>query len=136
MQRKFKFLLLFVSAIILACNSFHSASTEDTEVLSQDQMIQVLTDIHIAEAKVTDLAMSGDTVAITEAKYYQVVFDKNKTNAKQFEKSYKYYTTKPVQLDSIYQQVITNLAVLENTHKNDFMHPQAVPERLIENLVK
>ncbi len=136
MQRKFKFLLLFLSASILACNSFDSLSGADAQVLSKEQMIQVLTDIHIAEAKVSDLAMSGDTVTITQAKYYQVVYDKNNTNAKQFENSYKYYTTQPVMLDSIYQQVITNLAVLENTHKNDFMHSQEKSVRMIEDILK
>lgn len=137
MQRKIKFLFLLSLSFILACNSIDSLSETDVQVLSKDQMIQVLTDIHIAEAKVNDLALSGDTVAVTQAKYFQFVCDKHQITPKQLEKSYQHYTKKPVLLDSIYQQVIVNLSELESAHKNDFMHSQTEqPDRLIENIVK
>jgi hypothetical protein len=81
--------------------------------------------------------MSGDTVQITQSKYLQFVCDKNKTSIKAFDDSYQFYTTQPVLLDSIYQQVIANLSLLESEHKNDFMKSQeSTPERMIETIIK
>jgi hypothetical protein len=137
MQRKIKFLLIVTGVLILSCNSFDSITGVQSEVLSKEQMVQILTDVHIAEAKVSELGMSGDTVQVTQSKYLQFVCDKNKTSIKVFDDSYQYYTTQPVILDSIYQQVIANLSLLESQHKNDFMKNQeSKPERLIETIIK
>jgi hypothetical protein len=137
MQRKFKFLLIVATGLILSCNSFDKLTGQQSAILSKEQMVQLLTDIHIAEAKVSELGMSGDTVQVTQSKYLQFVCDKNKTSIKAFDDSYQYYTTQPVLLDSIYQQVIANLSLLESEHKNDFkISQESKPERLIETIIK
>jgi hypothetical protein len=137
MQRKFKFLLIVATGLILSCNSFDKLKGQESAILSKEQMVQLLTDIHIAEAKVSELGMSGDTVQVTQSKYLQFVCDKNKTSIKAFDDSYHFYTTQPVLLDSIYQQVIANLSLLESEHKNDFMKSQeSTPEQMIETIIK
>ena len=53
-------------------------------VLSQDEMVAVLLDVHIAEAamKVVD----GSAKRVEKQEYYNVVFEKHHTTKEQFEK--------------------------------------------------
>lgn len=72
-------------------------------VLSHDEMVAVLLDVHVAEAamKVVD----GSAKRIEKQEYYNVVFEKHHTTKEQFEKSLDWYAHHPKVLVEIYDDV-------------------------------
>lgn len=72
-------------------------------VLSQDEMVAVLLDVHIAEAamKVVD----GSAKRVEKQEYYNVVFEKHHTTKEQFEKSLDWYAHHPKLLVVVYDEV-------------------------------
>ena len=72
-------------------------------VLSQDEMVAVLLDVHVAEAamKVVD----GSAKRIEKQEYYNAVFVKHNTTKEQFEKSLDWYAHHPKVLVEIYDDV-------------------------------
>lgn len=74
-------------------------------VLNQDEMKAVLKDMSLTDAYLTTISDSDSVKKVAPA-YYQLVFKQHKTNLKQFEKSLNYYSTQPVLLDTMYNQII------------------------------
>ena len=72
-------------------------------VLSQDDMVAVLLDVHIAEAamKVVDTSAKR----IEKQEYYNTVFEKHRTTKEQFDKSLDWYARHPKLLAKIYDEV-------------------------------
>lgn len=102
-------LLLLMSITIFSC----SKKTEKipADVLSQKKMIEVLTDIQIAEAGIqlrnSTPSDSVSSLAISEYKY---VFEKNHITDSIFKKSFSYYTLHPDIMSDMYKEVITTLS--------------------------
>ena len=76
-------------------------------------MVDVLVDVHIADAIITisNLKTMADTNAIQL--YYADVLKKHQITQNQFEKSLKFYTSKPKEFEIIYEKVSEKLAKME-----------------------
>jgi hypothetical protein len=73
------------------------------DVLSQDEMVAVLLDVHLAEAamKVVD----GSAKRIEKQEFYNAVFEKHNTTKEHFEKSLDWYAHHPKLLVAVYDEV-------------------------------
>lgn len=98
----FSFLLLFG---LTACykNPETAAPT-----ISTDKMVNILADVHLAEALLTEIA-SGDKKDSTAQLYYQQIYFIHKITPKDFDQSMEAYVQDPFVLDSLYNKVITKL---------------------------
>ena len=112
-MRKYFFLVVFV-VVVIACNHKPAEQLSDKDVIAKDEMIQLLADMHLADAAVQDLKINQDSSKVLYQKYYAQIFEKHKTNTKQFKKSLQYYTQHPEVMDQMYMKVIENLSIKNN----------------------
>ena len=99
-----KYISLFFSVCIL-CACHHTPPG----IIKQDEMTELLTEIHIADGSLLNKSQEPDTLYKYGTGRYQYVFKRYHTDSTQFIKSYKYYAAQPEVLDSIYSQVLRNL---------------------------
>lgn len=96
-------------------------------VLSHDEMVEVVLDVHIAEASIKILDSSAKRIERQE--YYNVVFDKHHITKEQFDKSLDWYSRHPKALIAVYDDVkIKAEALQERVEAYDF-HPDMKPSR-------
>jgi len=73
-------------------------------------MIDILTDIHVADAIVDNkYGQQKVDLPLTNALYSQI-YKNHKITAARYKSSYKYYEANPELMDNIYTQVITELS--------------------------
>lgn len=87
-------------------------------IIPENNMVAVLTDIHIAEAVPVPMQLIGDSALQFLADHYQYVFEKNHVTQEAFRNSMKYYVEHPKQLDKIYEKVIDNISKMQSKIKN------------------
>lgn len=87
---------------LMSCNSKNS----DTKpLINENSMEKILFDLHITEAYVSQLKLSSSNTLDTLSYYKQLVFEKHNVKETSFDQSMKYYSTHPMQLEDIYNNV-------------------------------
>jgi hypothetical protein len=109
--KTFKILLplLFIFA---SCKEKDEVQRPD-DLLTQDEMVAVLTDIHLIEGARTGLVIMGDSVGGVN-EHYKAFFVKHNVTQAQYDSSFVYYSKNPKVFDKIYERVIENLSVIES----------------------
>jgi hypothetical protein len=97
-------LLLTVLIFAISCSDIQHPQ----EVLNPEKLSAVLKDVHLTEAYFNTLP-SEDSIKKIAPAYYAQLFKKHQISYQQFEQSLKFYTQKPVLLDSIYSQINAEL---------------------------
>jgi hypothetical protein len=101
--------------MLTACNEHNLFQPKPSEILSGDQMISLLVDIHLADASVK-LNQSSQNTGETRLYYSEAfapVFKKHKTTPAAFVNSMKWYSRHIDILAGIYTEVITRLSTME-----------------------
>ncbi len=79
-------------------------------LIPPDRMADILTDIHIAEARVSSMGLRSLDSSLKVYDSLQVdIWRHNKVDTSVYAKSYEYYTTHPELLAEIYDQVDSNI---------------------------
>ncbi len=73
-------------------------------------MVEILVDVHIAEASLSTQYLNPDSVAKISVSYYDYIYKIHNTTAKDFKKSYNFYMLYPLTLDKIYEQVLNEIS--------------------------
>jgi hypothetical protein len=111
-MKKWAFLAL-LTVLILSCNSILRSKPSGT--LSEEEMTDILVDIHLTEATLNiadeSLARSYDTTNL-RIRFAQV-FKKHDVKPDDFKASLDYYLEHIEQLDKIYVEVINRLTEME-----------------------
>ena len=86
----------------------------------QAQMAALLTDIHIAEVRATQVR-AADSIPLTGEKnmdslalYYREILEHHHLDTATFRKALDWYTERPVALDSVYKETVRGLELLGN----------------------
>jgi hypothetical protein len=79
------------------------------DVINQDTMVEVLTDIHLVKAS-QQLGMVIDTADTAKFTSYNYVWKKHHITEGLYNKSMDFYTHNSSVLDSIYENVLNNLS--------------------------
>ena len=100
----------FLSILLGLFQLGHSGCTSDEKppenTLSQEQMASILTDIHIAESRVTRLQLrSLDSSLMIFNKLKTDIWKKYKVDTLNYRNSYSYYMMHPKQMSQIYEKV-------------------------------
>lgn len=114
----FTYILLAISLVSLTIGCEKSdketINLVKTSPLTEEKMITVLTDIHLAESWLKQRKIDKDTLAHkTMEDKYQVIFDLHKVTASDFETSFQYYITHPDEMNRLYEKVIEHINKLE-----------------------
>lgn len=79
-------------------------------LISKNQMAQILSEIHLAEARVMKLNRASQDSNTLIYRYLEwKIFQKYKVDTAAYSKSYNYYSSDPEQLAAIYKQVTDEL---------------------------
>jgi hypothetical protein len=113
-------LLCYVLCLILL-----SGCVRPWGVLSHDEMVAVLFDVHLVEAamKVVD----AQAKRIEKQEYYNSVFEKHNITKQQFDKSLNWYSSKPHKLMAIYDDLKVVAEDLQKRVETYEFHPEDLP---------
>jgi hypothetical protein len=111
-------LLLWISA----CND--EVVKRPSELMSRDEMIAVLVDIHLSDAAFQIRRYSSeDMKEISESDLYYSVLKKHQIADSVFETSLIYYAAKPKEFEKIYTRVINRLSEMEQEEQKKIQEP-------------
>jgi hypothetical protein len=105
------FTLLFIG--LNACVD-HEVELPDG-MLSHQEMVDILVDIHVVEGARSGTLILGDTNSIPD--YYSRIYLKHNTTERDFKSSFDWYTHHPEKLKLVYEDVIVALSKLEEEVK-------------------
>ncbi|GBL34814.1 hypothetical protein EMGBS15_04090 [Filimonas sp.] len=88
---------------------------QEPEPLPMERMSQILTELYIAESYVQYLPKDSTRPEPSKIdslkKFTAAVFAENRTDETEFKRSIDWYKSRPELLDSVYQQVLTDLSI-------------------------
>lgn len=105
------FPFLFAVIALISCGEKEATIEIPANILPKEKMVQVLTDVHLAEAEANLRTLPDSTSK--EPIGFQKIFDKDSITKKQYEESLTFYIDHPVLLDSIYTQVLNELSKMQ-----------------------
>ena len=82
-------------------------------LLGKDEMINVLLDLHIAEAEIVSLRVKRDSSEIYFREAEKVIFEKFGIPDSIFKESYEFYLENPEFLEEVYSAVVDSLSLKE-----------------------
>jgi hypothetical protein len=86
-----------------------------TGMLSHQEMVDILVDVHVIEGARSGTLILGDTNSIPD--YYSRIYLKHNTTEQDFKTSFDWYTHHPEKLKMVYEDVIVALSKLEEEVK-------------------
>lgn len=104
-MHKYNKLFFFVLIFLAACKGGGTPNG----IINKEQMTNLLTEIHIVDGSMYSVMQVPDTLYKYSTGKYLAVFKKYHTDSIQFRKSFKYYTSEPEVLQSIYEQIAKNI---------------------------
>jgi hypothetical protein len=100
--------IFILCLILLSCGDSKTEIPQD--ILSENNFISLLKDIHLAEAKFEIHKTKGMENAKNElAHNYSAIYETHAITADDFEKTLDYYAQHPEQLEKIYTHVLEQL---------------------------
>jgi hypothetical protein len=102
--------VLVCGLFLLGFNSCKEDKKVPDYVWEEDHFVKVLTEFQLAESIVRLGYHRGADSMYYNDSVYQAAFRKMKVTKTAFDSNYNYYLTQPVQLERIYEQVITELS--------------------------
>ena len=111
MSARNKILLLLITAFIaISCSK--KKPTIPGDVLNEQEMTSLLTDIHLAQAAMTVNA-TADSSRYSMKQYTDYILNQHKISNEKYVKSLRFYTENPGLIKSIYDSVLTNLSKMQ-----------------------
>ena len=109
MYRLFVFILL---SVFFSCTE--QAEKKPTHLLSDAQMIDILTEIHLLESAVKLNLIEGlknDSLNIRD--YYDALFMTKPYSYKEFQESFSYFSKRPSQMEVFLDSVLIRIQMME-----------------------
>jgi len=100
--------IIYLLLVFSACGN-----SEKDEVLDQNKMVDILIDLHLAEATVENIGLNTDSAASLYKYLEKQVYDSHEISDSLYLRSINYYMENPKQLDRIYSIVVDSLSVRE-----------------------
>ena len=108
-KKKLILLTCFCFMILLnACSSSNKNKAE--EILSETQMVEVLTDIYLTEGKLNSLRIPKDSAEYLFKTIEPTIFAEHGIDSTVYKRSFQYYITNYEELSRIYELVIDSLS--------------------------
>lgn len=105
-----------VRILALTLILFTACAEEEVPIpLSEEKMIDVLIDLHMAESMIEKLPLSDrDTVGHV---YYRMIYREHGISEAEFDESIAILREDPKRLNALYEQILEKLNVLESTER-------------------
>lgn len=110
-MRLSRYILLSALLVLGACGSSETSVPEG--VLPREEMVSLLTDMHLAEAAATFKTSGGAATNQFAKSQDEYIFRIHKTNKKQFDRSFSYYSSDPAVMNEMYKEIINELSKMQ-----------------------
>ena len=102
---------LLCCLLLAACSPPANDPTRRPDnLLPTDQMVAILTEVHMAESRVSRLGLtSADSSALVYKQLEERIYKKFKVDTAAYRLSYIYYASDPARLEAIYKEVVKRL---------------------------
>jgi len=107
------FTIFILSILILfscAPGEKKAEAVRSSEIITPDSIINIITEIHIAEAMLRELKTDPKQKEKTAGAYFSQIFNKHGITREQYEKSIAFYQEHLEEYQDIYERVITLLS--------------------------
>ncbi len=111
MKRTFQILLFVLVFVVVACEKPIVQKPE--HLIKQNQMIDMLVDIHKAEAMYNKFRNDTSRTYLSSSDFYFSVLAKYEVSDSVFEKSFMYYASEPKNFEKMYRKVMSQLSEKE-----------------------
>lgn len=99
--------------VFLTIFLFSCSDNKNPDVLSKNEMTDVLIDMHIAEAKVNTIGLNADSTEILYNIMEKRILEEHGISKEQYLQSYNYYLRNMDQLESLYGMLVDSLSLKE-----------------------
>ena len=113
MKFKIPFLILL---FFISCNQ-PSQKSEGKEKLSKQKMVEVLLDVHLAEASYNAIDRTEKNSQQELLNQYSEIFKEHKISGNDFYDTYDYYLSHPDVMDSVYSELVSRITTLQGQLK-------------------
>ena len=104
-MRKFITLFFLTVTFLYACKDHNT----NTGIIEKQKMTSLMTDLIIIDGSLYNVVQSPDSLFKYGMGNYLNLFKRYNTDSSQFSRSFKYYISKPLELQAICDQVVLNL---------------------------
>lgn len=113
MKKYFIPLILFV-VVLFSCDKHYIEKPD--HLLKEKKMIEMLVDIHLAEATFNHMRYDSIIRNSSTENFYYSVLQKHEVADSVFEKSFVYYASDPKEFEELYREVINKLSEIEQSY--------------------
>ncbi len=107
---------LFLTVLVIVCACTAKEAPED--LIGRKKMTKVLTEVHLLEAKITQLTISPkDSIQSVYDHFEKLLFEDLEITQEQYDRSFNYYVDNPAELEKVYNAVVDSLMQMEKTVK-------------------
>ena len=85
-------------------------------ILSQDEMVSILIEVHLLEAKIQKLYLKEDSSKVLYDHYEDMLFDDLEVDREKYNNSMIYYVDNGYEMGKIYDRVVDSLLAIQQTH--------------------
>ncbi len=114
MMKKIAAILIFLVFVVSSCDEPVVPKPEN--LIKEKQMIDILVDIHLAEATFQRFRYDSIMKDNSSANFYYSVLDKYNLPDSVFEQSFVYYASAPKNFEKMYRKVMNELSALEQEY--------------------
>src|ERR1700744_3729507 len=102
-----KYITLFFSAslFLFSCKDKNSPDG----VIQHDRMVNLMTEVHLIDGRMYSVVMTQDSLYKYRTARYDALFKRYHTDSAQFNRSMKYYTQHPEELQKMYEKILESL---------------------------
>jgi len=128
MKRYILILTIFLG-VFVSCDKLPVEKPEN--LIREKQMIDMLVDIHIAEATYRHMQFDSVIRNSSSSNFYYSILDKYQIPDTVFEKSFVFYASTPKQFEKMYQDVMNKLSQIEQEYsgrKNELLEFEETEE--------
>jgi len=121
-MKKAVIILAFFVSVFVSCD--REVIKKPYHLIKEKQMINMLVDIHLAEATFNHLRYDSIVKNSSSVNFYYSVLEKYEVPDSVFEKSFVYYASNPKNFEKMYREVMTKLSETEqgfSGRKNDVL---------------
>ncbi|MGD1889175.1 MAG: DUF4296 domain-containing protein, partial [Cyclobacteriaceae bacterium] len=100
------------------CERTEELVAPPVDLLSKDQMVSILIDLHLAEAKMSYTgSRKADSIEIIYRNYERTIFNEHSVTDSTYFRSYEYYLEHMDQMERIYTAVVDSFSVMNSLEK-------------------
>lgn len=99
---------IFLTVLVIICSC--TDSSEPKDLLGKEEMVKVLTEIHLLEGKISNVPLDKfDSSKAVYKHYEKLLFKELNITQDQYERSFNYYVDHPNEFEKIYATVVDSL---------------------------